>query len=156
MSPLYDRLCLEHPAAWRRAADYAASAGHPIARHATLIWFAFYPLELHRALETAVDQEAMARQLGLLGRGRLADQVDTSHRFFFAHRYWPQVKSAVQGFSDRGPEDLAALTTAVADAAARTARVDREFLLGLSAVALMTLRQAGPALLATTFSLVFT
>jgi ferredoxin len=32
----------------------------------------------------------------------------------------------------------------VADAAARTARVDREFLLGLSAAALMTLRQTGP------------
>ena len=145
MSALYDRLCLEPPMAWRRAADYAASAGHSIDRHATLIWFAFYPLELHRALETAVDREAMARQLGLMGRWRLADQVDTSHRFFFAHRYWPQVKSAVQGFTDRGPGDLAAVTTAVADAAARTARVDREFLLGLSAVALMTLRQAGPA-----------
>ncbi len=79
-----------------------------------------------------------------MGRWRLADQVDISHRFFFAHRYWPQVKSAVHGISGPGPQDLSALTTAVADAAARTARVDREFLLGLAAAGLMTLRQAGP------------
>jgi len=144
MSGLYDRLCQETPAAWRRACEAAASAGHHIDANATRIWFAFYPLELHRALETASDPAALAQTLGLMGSWRLADHVDTSHRFFFAHRYWPQVKSAVQGMTDRGPEDLAALTTAVAEAAARTARVDREFLLGIAAAALMTLRQAGP------------
>ena len=143
MSALYDRLCQETPAAWRRTAEAAASAGHPIDANATRIWFAFYPLELHRALEAAPDPALAARRLGLMGRWRLADQVDTSHRFFFAHRYWPQVKSAVQAFAGSGPPDLSALTTAVADAAARTARVDREFLLGIGAAALMTLRQAG-------------
>jgi ferredoxin len=40
---------------------------------------------------------------------------------------------------------LAAVVTGVADAAARTTRVDRELLLGMSAVALMTLRQVGDA-----------
>jgi ferredoxin len=144
MSALYDRLCRETPAAWRHAAESAASAGHPIDHTATRIWFAFFPLELHLALGAAPDPAAIERTLGLMGRWRLADQVDTSHRFFFAHRYWPQVKSAVQGFSDPGSSDLMALTTAVADTAARTARVDREFLLGIGAVALMTLRQAGP------------
>jgi ferredoxin len=144
MTVLYDRLCQETAAAWRRAVESAASAGHPIDDNATRIWFAFFPLELHLALESTPDPELTIRKLGLMGRWRLADQVDTSHRFFFAHRYWPQMKSAVQGFAGSGPHDLTALMTAVADAAARTARVDREFLLGLSAAALMTLRQAGP------------
>ena len=130
--------------AWRRVIDVLAAGGHPIDRNATRIWFAFYPLDLCLALEAAADQLELARRLGLMGRWRLADQVDTSHRFFFTHRYWPQVKSAVQNFEGPLADDLAALVTAVADAAARTARVDREFLLGIGAVALMTLRQVGP------------
>jgi ferredoxin len=79
-----------------------------------------------------------------MGTWRLADQVGRSHRFLYAHRYWPQVKAAIQGWTDPLSEDLVTLVGAVADASARTARVDREMLLGISAVLLMTLRQAGP------------
>ena len=136
MSTLHERLCREDPASWRRAVDAVASAGHPIDRNAALIWFAFYPLELHLALDRSPDPATTARKLGLMGRWRLADQVDTSHRFFFSHRYWPQVKAAVQGCSAPFPDDLTELVTAVADAAARTARVDREFLLGIGAAGL--------------------
>jgi ferredoxin len=78
-----------------------------------------------------------------MGRWRLSDQIDESHRFLYSHRYWPQVKSAVNN-GDLPLTDPVPLVTAVADAAARTARVDREFLLGIGAVALMTLRQVGP------------
>jgi ferredoxin len=116
---------------------------HPIDRNATRIWFAFFPLELHLALERADDPVDTARRLGLMGRWRLADQIDQSHRFLYAHRYWPQVKSAVS-HGDIPLSHLAPMVTAVASAAARTARVDREFLTGMSAVALMTLRQVGP------------
>jgi ferredoxin len=143
MSDLYAHLCRYDAAQWRRAVDTLIAEIHPIDRNATRIWFAFYPLELHVALEQAEDRAAIERRLGLMGRWRLVDQIDTSHRFFFAHRYWPQIKSAVQHWSAEAPDDLAALTTAVADAAARTARVDREFLLGIGAAALMTLRQTG-------------
>jgi len=73
----------------------------------------------------------------------LADHIDTSHRFFFAHRYWPQVKTAVQQASGPFEGDLAAVVSRIAEAAARTARMDREFLLGLTAAALMTYRQVG-------------
>jgi ferredoxin len=141
---LFARLSRYSPAAWLRAVDALADEIHPIDLNATRIWFAFYPLELHLALETAADSSALARTLGLMGRWRLADQVETSHRFFYAHRYWPQIKAAVQAYSGGAPEDLAALATVVAGAAARTARVDRENLLGLTLAALMTLRQAGP------------
>ena len=48
------------------------------------------------------------------GRWQLADQIDSSHRFFYAHRYWPQVKLAVQNAAAPFAEDLAALASAVA------------------------------------------
>jgi ferredoxin len=144
MSDLYAHLSAYDSRAWRGAVDTLAAEIHPIDKNATEIWFAFYPLNLHLALAEAADQAAMVRKLGLMGNWRLADQVDSSHRFFYAHRYWPQVKNAVQNAAGPFPTSLPALVTSVSDAAARTARVDREFLLGITAAALMTLRQAGP------------
>jgi ferredoxin len=141
---LYQVLCTYDSAAWRNAVDVLTPQIHPIDREATRIWFAFFPLDLHLDLEAADDKAARAYALGLMGRWRLADQIDASHRFLFAHRYWPQTRGAVQSLDPVPAGGLAAITTAVADAAARTARVDRELLLGISAVALMTLRQVGP------------
>jgi ferredoxin len=143
MSTLHTHLARFTPADWHRAVDTLSAEIHPIDREATKIWFAFFPLDLHLALEASPDPAALARKLGLMGHWRLADQIDASHRFLYAHRYWPQVKHAVEAYT--GPQaELAALSSAVAEAAARTARVDREFLLGISAVGLMTLRQVGP------------
>lgn len=144
MKDLYAELTRHDAGAWRRAVETLSAEIHPIDRNATRIWFAFYPLDLHLALEAAADPAALARKLGLMGKWRLADQIGSSHRFFYAHRYWPQVKSAVQGFEGSLSSGLPALVSAIAEAAARTARVDREFLLGLTAAALMTLRQVGP------------
>jgi ferredoxin len=132
------------PPAWRRALDVLIADVHPIDRDATRIWFAFYPLEVALLLEAASDPAATARKLGLMGRWRLADQIDTSHRFLYGHRYWPQVKSAIQSAAG-WPETLPAIVTAVPEAASRTARVDRDKLLGISFVGLMTARQAGAA-----------
>jgi ferredoxin len=144
MSDLYAHLCGYDSDAWRRAVETLAGEIHPIDRNATRIWFAFFPLELHLALAGAVDRAAMVRKLGLMGNWQLETQIDTSHRFFYAHRYWPQVKHAVQQAAPPFSASLPALITALSDAAARTARVDREFLLGITAAALMTSRQAGP------------
>jgi ferredoxin len=144
METLYAHLRRFEPADWHRALDQLVADMHEIDRNATRIWFAFYPLELHLALERTDDEPAAVRRLGLMGRWRLADQVDASHAFLYAHRFWPQAKSAIAGLEQPAPQ-LAALVTQVADAAARTARVDRERLLGISAVGLMTLRQAGTA-----------
>jgi ferredoxin len=129
--------------AWRRAVDTLSAEIHPIDRNATHIWFAFYPLELHLAVASAADPAATIRKLGLMGQWRLDAQIDTSHRFFYAHRYWPQVKAAVQGAEGPYAADLAALVSQIAGVAARRARMDREFLLGLTAAALMTYRQVG-------------
>ena len=144
MSALFDHLCQYDSAAWGSAIDVLQGEIHPIDRNATKIWFAFFPLDLHLALAESDDPGGMARKLGLMGRWRLADQVDSSHHFLFSHRYWTQVKSAINGYS--GPLlELPALVSAIAEAGARTARVDREFLLGITAIGLMTLRQTGPA-----------
>jgi ferredoxin len=143
MTDLYAHLCRQDAADWVQAIDTLAGEIHPIDLNATRIWFSFFPLDLHTALEEAGDRAEAVRALGLMGRWTLADQIDASHRFLFAHRYWPQVKSAIAGYGGP-PVALAPLISGVAEAAARTARVDREFLLGIAAVGLMTLRQVGP------------
>lgn len=142
---LHEALSRWTPADWRHAVGVLEPSIHEVDQVATRIWFAFFPLELHLAAETADDEIAFVRKYGLMGTWKLADQIDRSHRFLFAHRYWPQVKSNIQTFQPPASGDLAALVTAVADAAARTARVDREVLLGITAAGLMTLRQVGPA-----------
>jgi ferredoxin len=143
LEPPYQQLCTYSPADWRKAVDVLGPAMHEIDRAATRIWFAFFPLELHLADAQAQDKAAFARKYILMGNWRLAAQVDQSHRFLFAHRYWPQAKSSVQAVAAAPVSDLPALVTAFAEASARTARVDRDMMVGISAVALMTLRQAG-------------
>jgi ferredoxin len=129
---------------WRHAVDTLSAEIHEIDRNATRIWFSFFPLELFLALEAADDRAALERSFGLMGRWRLSEQVDSSHRFLYAHRFWPQVKAAIAA-AEGWPAALAPMISFVANAACRTARVDRERLLGLAAIGLMTLRQAGPA-----------
>ena len=87
MRRLFEQLCRHDAAAWQRALDAVAPTTHEIDRNATRIWFAFWPLDLFRALESAEDSQALARKLGLMGRWRLAHQIDESHRFLYAHRY---------------------------------------------------------------------
>jgi ferredoxin len=142
VNALYAHLCRYDPAAWHRAIETLSAEIPLIDRDATRIWFAFFPLELHRAFEAAADPAALARDLRLMGRWRLADQINASHRFLYGHRYWPRVKLAAETI-DRLPDNLAELITIVAESATRRARVDRDQLLGITAVGLMTLRQVG-------------
>ena len=147
MESLHALLCRFDQAAWSHAVDLLAPEINVIDRDATRIWFAFFPLDLFLALEAAGSEPErilLERKLGLMGKWRLADQIDESHRFLYSHRYWPQVKLAIAAV-DQLPSDLAELMTQIADAAGRTARVDREHLLGMVAVGLRTLRQVGAA-----------
>src|SRR6188508_2996017 len=93
---------------WAAAVEVLSASSHEIDRNATRIWFSFFPLSLHLALAGADDPAAVVRRLELMGRWRLADQIDSSHRFLYSHRYWPQVKSAVQSHAGAAPEPLAA------------------------------------------------
>ncbi len=123
--------------AWSRALDALLPCIHPVDRTATRIWFHFFPLRLARALAAAPDPAALAFRLQLRGQYRLHDQIDTSHRFLYGHRYWPEVKAAVAArttFTDP-KADARAVSAAVA--------APEPLALGISAVALMTLQQVG-------------
>src|SRR5215813_6069239 len=81
--------------AWSATLSTLLRSIHEVDRNATRIWFAFYPLQLFRALEEADDRERLAQQLLLQGDYELKKQIDASHRFLYGHRFWPQVKQAV-------------------------------------------------------------
>src|SRR5580765_685028 len=98
MESLYSHLCRYDEAAWRHAIDLLAPEIHIIDRDATRVWFAFFPLDLFLALDAAgsdSERALLERKFGLMGKWRLVDQIDASHRFLYSHRYWPQVKSAI-------------------------------------------------------------
>jgi ferredoxin len=121
---------------------------HEVDRNATSIWFAFFPLALARAFEQSDDPEKLAQVLLMQGRYRLADQIDSSHVFFYGHRYWPEVKRAVAAEAERVKEvpqtTLAEQIRKVArEVAAAQKKVDESLLTGITAVAFMTLQQVG-------------
>jgi len=135
--------------AWSAALTTLLRSIHEVDQNATQIWFAFYPLSLFQALQQAEDPEKLRQQLLMQGTYDLKDQIDSSHTFLYGHRYWPEVKSAVQkharAFSagDTGP--LADQILAVAQQVAGQAKVDQSLVIGITAVAFMTIRQAGLA-----------
>jgi ferredoxin len=133
-------------AAWAEVLDRLTPSIHPVDRRAVGIWFAFFPLRLHNALATASDPSAMARALSLAGKYRLADQVDSSHEFLYGHRYWPEVKREVNSYLSGSPASLK-LDDQIVESATRTSKrinADVSLLVGITAVAFMTLQQAGP------------
>jgi ferredoxin len=131
---------------WARALDALLPSIHEVDRNATHIWFAFFPLPLARVLARADDAEALARRLLLQGKYRLADQIDTSHTFLYGHRFWRETKDATLAHADSfmGANDsLAGEIREVARRAAPLARADESLLIGIAAVALMTVAQVG-------------
>jgi ferredoxin len=122
---------------------------HEVDRNATQIWFTFYPLPLQRALEQSDDREKLVQQLLLQGDYDLKHQVDTSHRFLYGHRFWPQVKQAVEhhadSFNQTARASLADQVLAVAGSLAKQVKKDESLLVGITAVAFMTVQQAGLA-----------
>jgi ferredoxin len=134
--------------AWSAALTTLLRSIHEVDRNATQIWFAFYPLSLFRALEKAEDPELLAQRLLMQGKYYLKDQIDSSHTFLYGHRYWPEVKAAVQkhahgSISENRP--LSDQIQSVAQQVATAAKVDESLVIGITAVAFMTIRQAGLA-----------
>ncbi|MGH9883839.1 MAG: hypothetical protein ACRD6N_20635, partial [Pyrinomonadaceae bacterium] len=120
---------------------------HEIDKTAVQIWFAFYPLSLFQALRAAVDPEQLARRLLLQGNYYLKDQIDSSHTFLYGHRYWPEVKKAVEqlaiSFESKPDARLADEILSVAQHVATRLKVDRSLVVGITAVAFMTVQQVG-------------
>src|SRR5437660_3843835 len=146
--------------AWSATLATLQRSIHEVDRNATQIWFAFYPLPLYRALEQAEDRAKLAQQLLLQGDYELKNQIDTSHRFLYGHRFWPEVKKAVeqhadqwhgrQSGSDESQTEVYATSLAdqileVARAVGEQSRIDQALLVGITAVAFMTVQQSGVA-----------
>lgn len=134
-------------AGWAQVSNELLSSIHPVDQRATQIWFAFFPLKLKRALDAADDPDSLARSLILKGRWRLADQVDEAAHFLYGHRYWPEVKRAVADYAESAtaPQSLALADQIlqVAGQVAAQVRADKSLLVGITAVAFMTLQQVG-------------
>jgi ferredoxin len=133
--------------AWAQALDALLPAIHEVDRNATSIWFAFFPVALARAFERSDDPQKLAQTLLMQGNYGLADQIDSSHAFFYGHRYWPEVKRAVEARAASVKETpQAALAEQIRETAREVAaqkKVDESLLVGITAVAFMTLQQVG-------------
>lgn len=132
---------------WAAALTTLLRTIHEVDKNAVQIWFSFYPLSLFRALQKAEDADQLAKQLLMQGNYRLQDQVDSSHKFLYGHRYWPEVKKAVEAlaanFTETDP--LADQIMRVASEVAAALKVDVSLVIGITAVAFMTVQQVGLA-----------
>jgi ferredoxin len=133
--------------AWSATLTTLLRSIHEVDKTATQIWFSFYPLGLFRALQQAEDPEQLSRKMLLQGKYYLKDQVDSSHRFLYGHRYWPEVKKAVEchaaSFQPSINSSLADQILDVSREAANRLKVDGSLTIGITAVALMTVEQVG-------------
>lgn len=133
---------------WEQAIKTLLPAIHEVDKTATQIWFRFYPVALARALQQAEDPEKLAARLLLQGNYYLKDQIDSSHTFLYGHRFWPEVKKAIteraESFAEsQAMNDLATEIRGIAKRAAAQVKAQDSLLVGISAVALMTLQQVG-------------
>ena len=148
-TPFEDFLNGQDEESWSATLTTLLRSIHEVDRNATQIWFSFYPLALFQALEQAEDPEKLEQQLLMQGKYYLKDQIDSSHTFLYGHRYWPEVKTAVQkharAFSAAETGSLADQILSVSQDAAKQAKVEPALTIGITAVAFMTIRQAGLA-----------
>jgi ferredoxin len=132
--------------AWSQVVKTLLPSIHEVDKAATQIWFRFYPIALLRALEQADDPEKLAAQLLLQGDYYLKDQIDSSHRFLYGHRFWPEVKRAVVERAEAFAESSADLTSEIREIARHAAvetKAQESLLIGIMAVALMTVQHVG-------------
>ncbi len=135
--------------AWLASITALLRSIHEVDKTATQIWFSFFPLDLFQALQEADDPEQLARELLLQGDYLLKNQIDTSHRFLYGHRYWPQVKQAIAAhaasFKETNDKPLTDQIIDVASQVAASLRVDPSLTSGITAVGFMTVQQVGLA-----------
>ena len=117
----FERFLNQHDEeAWSATLATLARSIHEVDRNATQIWFAFYPLPLLRALQESETPKKLAQQLLLQGVYELGNQIDTSHHFLYGHRFWPQVKRAVEQHAESSQTKVYA--TSLADQILEVAR----------------------------------
>ena len=133
--------------AWLATLTTLLRSIHEVDKTATQIWFSFYPLALFRALQQSQDAEQLSQQMLLQGKYYLKDQIDSSHRFLYGHRYWREVKTAVESYAGSfQPSMNSSITDQVLEISrevAKRLKVDASLTIGITAVALMTVEQVG-------------
>ncbi len=144
----FENLLWQHDEeAWAGAITTLLRSTHEVDKTALQIWFAFYPLSLFQVLQNSSDPEKLRQKLLLQGNYFLKDQIDSSHKFLYGHRYWPEVKKAVEhhaaSFDNANSPRLADEVLAVANKIASALKVEASLLTAITAAAFMTLQQVG-------------
>lgn len=119
---------------------------HAVDRNAAQIWFRFHPLALLRFLESAEDKAKTLHQMAMQGDFDLKDQIDSSHKFLYGHRFWKTVKEEIEKRAenfDNSNADLKSEIERIAKSVSEKTKADKSLTLGISAIGLMTLLQAG-------------
>lgn len=117
---------------------------HKVDRNAVQIWFRFHPLALLRFIESAEDKAKTLHQLAMQGDFDLKDQIDSSHKFLYGHRYWKTVKEEIEKRAESFNDSTANLKSEIeqlAKSVSEKAKADQALTLGISAIGLMTLLQ---------------
>lgn len=132
---------------WEQALSELHPQIHEVDRNATEIWFRFYPLALHEMLAEADDPDQLARQLLIEGNYRLENQIHSSHRFLYAHRFWAEAKRIVETHARSASpihgETFADHLRKINREVAAAVKQNESLTLGITAIAVMTLRQVG-------------
>ena len=145
-NPLFVHLSSFSEADWLSSIGQLLPSIHEVDRDAVQIWFRFYPLDLHRCLSHAENQAEARHAIAMQGDFGLAARIDSSHYFLFGHRYWPEVKAAIEKravSSESGFENLESEIVKIADSAASAAGIESSLTIAISAVGLMTFAQVG-------------
>lgn len=131
---------------WLSALESLLPEIHEVDRNAVQIWFRFFPLEFHRHLQTADDRDEVIRKLALQGKFELKDQIDTSHRFLYGHRFWKTVKDEIEKAATGSPASGRSLSDSIREigmAVSEREKAERSLINAITAVGLMTLNQVG-------------
>lgn len=131
---------------WLETVEKLLPEIHEVDRNAVQIWFRFFPLSLFRYLETAENREEAIKKLAIQGDFELKNQIDSSHKFLFGHRFWKETKEAIILHCESKTNEINDLTievTEIAKEAAKAAKSKECLTKGIVLVGLMTLVQVG-------------
>jgi len=130
-------------AQWLAAIEQLSPALHPVDRDAVQLWFRFFPIDLKRYLDAADNRESAIQGLAIIGNFELKNQIDTSHRFLYGHRFWKSVKAVIREVEIDNGHELSELIDFVAEQVATRENVGKNLTLAISAVGLATLAHVG-------------
>jgi ferredoxin len=132
--------------AWLDAVAALLPEIHEVDRNAVQVWFRFYPLALFRYLQAAEDRDEALRKFVMQGNFELKNQIDSSHRFLYGHRFWKETKNAIVKHAENFVNENADLKTevrALAKTVAQSAKTTECLAVGIVLAGLMTLVQTG-------------